>query len=162
MAKKPLYLPVMSTEVIKVDSYGQPIQDKFVDIGRVFKRLIDRPLYMPYNMENGPIDPDGFSWDGKQYHGLAKKPFLAIRYIWNQPNRSAIINDLAEPIWEDHEISPYENMVGGVRREINKFFRDNEIPLSATVKNGFLALIESQPKTVKARPAKKKSKHKRK
>jgi hypothetical protein len=99
---------------------------------------------------DGPALPDGFSWKGKTYHGLTDKPFRVVKYLWSCPNRAATYQDFAEPVYDDHEkdLIP-DTAIGGFRREINTFFRDNEIPFHAAQVNGCLALRDGLPPSAK-------------
>ena len=96
---------------------------------------------------DGPIAPDGFRWNGKEYRGLSKKPFFALRFLWDLPCRCAEFPDLAEPVWQDHEFTPDRSNAGTIRRELNKFFEDNHLPWISKVSNGSLCLLEHERKT---------------
>jgi hypothetical protein len=101
--------------------------------------------------QDGPVIPDGFSWKGKTYHGLPEKPFRAVEHLWNCRDRVAPYQELAEPVYGDREADLIpDNAIGGFRREINKFFRRNDIPFHAKQVNGCLALREGLPQHTKS------------
>ncbi|MGD0654655.1 MAG: hypothetical protein ABSA16_09945 [Thermoguttaceae bacterium] len=103
-----------------------------------------------------PVAPDAFSWDGVLHSGLAEKPFRAVQYLWEQNNKTAHNDELAEYVYEDTvELIP-DNAIGGLRREINRFFRNEKIPLHAVQSNGCLTLRDGPPRPVKTKPKKKK------
>ncbi len=100
---------------------------------------------------DGPEPPDSFNHGGKEYSGLARKPFLAVCFLWGRRNKKARRDELAQPVWEDQALAPDVTGVQGLRKEINKFFRANEIPWHAEFRNDYLclrqgALRQSSPK----------------
>jgi len=105
---------------------------------------------------DGPIEPDGFRFQGRAYHGLARKPFFALLYLWGQPNKVARLDDLAGPVWEDHAYPPDAEAVRGLRRDLNRFFRAHQLPWKSFIKNQCLALRSGDPPPCKKKPARKK------
>lgn len=99
----------------------------------------------PEPLRDGPEPPDGFNYAGRTYFGLARKPFLAVAFLWPLPNRTARRDELAEPVWEDHADTPSESAVEGLRKEINRFFRANGIPWHTVFKLDYLCLREGPP-----------------
>jgi hypothetical protein len=81
---------------------------------------------------NGPIPPDKFSFDGAQYSLKGKRVWALISFLWVP--RQAFIESLASPVWDDpsHDISIIA--LGSIRREANRFFRENGIPLIVRIK----------------------------
>lgn len=100
---------------------------------------------------NGPVEPDAFAWDGVTYHGLARKPYLALTLLWNRPNRTAESRDLAEPVWGDREADIPDNGLAGLRRGLNSFFREKKIPIHAKLINGFISLADGDPRPAKTK-----------
>ncbi len=111
--------------------------------------------------EDGPVEPDGVRWHGVVYRGLSRKPFLAIRYLWEQQDRTALAYDLAEPVWGDVEVDVPDNGCQGLRRQTNAFFRKHGIPLHVVTKHDEgrkslrLTLIDGPPLPAKTSPKKK-------
>lgn len=102
----------------------------------------------PTQLPDGPEPPDGFNHQGQTYRGLATKPFLAVSFLWGRRNKSARSDELAGPVWQDHEheLDPDRVAIQGLRREINRFFRKNRIPWHAMVKADHLCLREGPPR----------------
>ncbi len=97
--------------------------------------------------KDGPEPPDGFMHAGQIHRGLARKPFLAISFLWPRRNKTARREELAEPVWEDHAFDQDESAVEGLRKQINRFFRQNAIPWHASFKGGYLYLREGAPRS---------------
>lgn len=101
-------------------------------------------------MKDGPVAPDGFQYKGVLYKGLTAKPFAAIRFIWSTRNRCAVDRELGEPVWGDHVEEPDKNAVGNLRKQLNTFFRKNDIPFHAATSyvhpNYLLSLRNGPPK----------------
>lgn len=112
------------------------------------------PNKLPTESRDGPEPPDGFNYAGQTYHGLARKPFAALSFLWRHRNRTAQRCELAEPVWESHavdvDVDIAENAIEGLRKEINRFFRDNSIPWHTTFRTGYLSLREGLPRKPKA------------
>ena len=47
---------------------------------------------------DGPEPPDSFNHGGKEYSGLARKPFLAVCFLWGRRNKKARRDELAQPV----------------------------------------------------------------
>ncbi len=116
----------------------------------------DTPPQVPRDVSDGtadgPVHPGSFSWAGQSFSGLAPKPYRAVCYLWSQGNRTAPVDDLAEPVWEDHEMMPDNNAIGGLRRQINRFFRKHGIPFHAAVKNHCILLRDGPPSSGRRGP----------
>jgi hypothetical protein len=114
----------------------------------------------PEPLQEGPEPPDGFNYGGQTHYGLARKPFLAVAFLWSLPNRTARRDELAEPVWQDHAFTPSESAVQGLRKEINRFFRAKGIPWLALFKLDYLCLREGWPRKRKAKAPPKRARSK--
>jgi hypothetical protein len=111
-------------------------------------------------LPDGPEPPDGFSYGGQTYQGLARKPFAAVQFVWACDNKTAHRFDLAEPVWQDQAFDVADNAMQGLRKEINRFFRNKKIPWHAKVKGDYLFLREGAPRESTVKPPAKSAKSK--
>jgi len=116
------------------------------------------PPLPPEPLPDGPEPPDGFNYAGKTYRGLARKPFLAMSFLWGKRTRTARRNELAEPVWGDAADVPDENGVHGLRKEINRFFTKHRIAWHAEFKTDYLCLKEGSSPRSKAKTPRKRRK----
>lgn len=101
--------------------------------------------------DDGPIPPNAFRWQGEEYYGLSRKPWLLVAHMWPRKNKSSDDQALvASGIWDDlRDVT--KDSVGSVRRDANRFFRENRLPWSVTIskdpasKNGMLVTLKNEP-----------------
>ncbi len=101
-------------------------------------------------LPDGPEPPDGFNHAGKTHHGLARKPFLALSFLWGRRNKTAHRDYLAGPVWGDHATTVAENAVESLRTEVNDFFAREQIEWHATIQGDYLSLRQGLPRERKA------------
>ena len=77
--------------------------------------------------QEGPRPPDEFWHDGKPFKVPGAKVYNLISYLWSQPNETARLSQLMEPVWGENAVSDGD-AVGSLRRNANSFFRKNCIP----------------------------------
>lgn len=93
---------------------------------------------------DGPLPPNGFAWKGIRHTGLPLKPWRLVRHLWGLPNRACDFEDLAEPVWDDHELPPGLGQVSSARSTVNAFFEKNAIPIRVRIKNRFVHLDQTE------------------
>ena len=111
--------------------------------------VADVPVLSPHgeSVPDGPEPPNGFNWQGQTYRGMRPQVFQAVEFLWSyNTKRTAHADDLAEPVWRDREHMVSKEGLKSLRRDINRFFLDNDIPLHATVKNEYLSLEDGPPR----------------
>ena len=89
---------------------------------------------------DGPVGDDGFRWESREFRGLRPLSHRLIVFLWSTHDHSAVFRDLKELVWKDRKARISSGMVGSVRRELNRFFEKNAIPLSVTVKQDRVTL----------------------
>jgi hypothetical protein len=99
--------------------------------------------------DDGPFAPNDFRWNGKHYTGIPPKPFAAMAFLWEQPNRTAEKDELAKPIYRDSEELMPDNAMNSLRKGMNTFFRQYKIPFHAVVKAGYLSIKAGLPPPAK-------------
>lgn len=99
----------------------------------------------------GPIPPDLFHWEGKEYRGLKPISFGLLRVLWEE--KTVEYSTLGESVWDDHTVEPEKEQVGTARRAINAFFKENGIPFQVAVKGLFVSLKDA-PRNLKDAPRK--------
>ena len=98
--------------------------------------------------EDGPEEPDGFWFQGLLYGGLAPRCFNALTACWSSRLRRASRADLAEAVWGDRSdrLSADEEGLATLRRDLNAFFRENNIAYHARVKSRYLCIDVGPPR----------------
>ena len=91
---------------------------------------------------DGPHPPDGFSWDGTNHGRLPPIPWRLVNFLWHARDRTAEFDELADPVWRDHNQLVLKDAVGSARSKANQFFRRHGIPLRITTKNQHAQLAE--------------------
>ena len=95
-----------------------------------------------------PLDGPGclysFCWCGTVYPGMMPTSWRLVRYLWKARHRTASFKDLAGPVWDDHAETITGSQVGSARRNANRFFEENEIPLRVTIKGSETVKLTSQ------------------
>jgi hypothetical protein len=89
---------------------------------------------------DGPFPPTNFRHNGVSYTISRPAVWRLINALWNAANRTLAFDELAEPVWEDREYDVGTNNVGSLRRDGNRFFKSNGIPLEIVVKNRFCSI----------------------
>jgi hypothetical protein len=90
---------------------------------------------------DGPVGDDGFRWESRECHGLRPLAHRLLTFLWNARDHSAGFSDLKESVWEDREARISSDMVGSVRRGLNRFFEGNAIPFKVTAKRDRVTLV---------------------
>lgn len=90
----------------------------------------DEPDKQP--LANGPIVPEGWSYDGRVYLGLTPTLWLFGKALWDACPRGVTYDSLEESVPRDHARSVTQDRAGNWRRDLNKFFRGNGIPLETS------------------------------
>lgn len=90
--------------------------------------------------DDAPTPPDGFTYKGQKFQGLTPKPMRLIIHLWIQTNRTSRFDDLADPVWGDRNEIVTKDAVGSLRRQANKFFKDNNIPFRVTINEPHVTL----------------------
>lgn len=93
------------------------------------------------NPPDGPVAPDAFAWAGKTYEGMRPTSWRLVARLWDSNNRTAHLDDLAFPVFDEHSAPPRERYAP-VATRANQFFRWNSLPFSLRVKNRHLQLIQ--------------------
>ena len=104
----------------------------------VWSTVIERAGGESEKTPDGPIQPFGFRWRGEEFEGLPPLPWRLINHLWQQEERSASFDELGKPVWDDQE-APFEpdfsgNRFGPVRRDANKWLKENNLPFKVTSK----------------------------
>ncbi len=78
---------------------------------------------------DGPIGTSGFRWQKKEKTGLRPDSFQLVSHLWKAIDRTSTWDDLAEPVFDEHE-GDYvtSNRLGSVRRDANQFFQTHGFP----------------------------------
>ena len=98
---------------------------------------------------DGPVRPESFRWDRELYSGLIGLAWNLVYHLWNFPGDGGVpFSELGEPVWGDDEVivDPDSNL-GALRRNANKFFRDNKLPFRVKIKNRRVELKFALPTT---------------
>ncbi len=83
----------------------------------------------PRQKPDGPIGKSGFRWHEKEKTGLRPDAFQLVSHLWKAIDRTSTWDDLAEPVFDEHE-GDYvtSDRLGSVRRDANNFFQNNGFP----------------------------------
>lgn len=100
----------------------------------IAEELTSKPETNPIRSD-GPFPPDGFRWQGKEFRGLSPLPWRLVDYLWLRPEQCAHFNELAEPVWQDHEVIIDSNNFGSPRRDANKWLKANKLPFTLASKS---------------------------
>jgi hypothetical protein len=93
------------------------------------------------SLADGPVGDDGFRWESRECHGLRPLAHRLLAFLWHARDHSAVFSDLKELVWGNREARISSDMVGSVRRELNRFFEGNAIPFKVTVKRDRVTLV---------------------
>ncbi len=93
------------------------------------------------SVADGPVGKDGFRWESTECHGLRPVAHRLLSVLWSARDHSAVFRDLKKLVWETHKGRISSDMVGSVRREVNRFFEKNAIPFKVTVKQDRVTLV---------------------
>jgi hypothetical protein len=106
--------------------------------------LLSRP-----NGSEGPVAPDTWKHGGKtiQNEKMPKKAFLLVNFLWSQPERTAYVSDLAEPVFGDPETLVGIENIRFHARDANNFFRRCRLnwSISTSVKSYPRATLVNRP-----------------
>ena len=80
------------------------------------------------NTNNGPIPPDRFVFGGKTYPLGAPLVWRLLHHVWKSPSRQASVDSLATAVWKDATHSVSYLAVASLRRNVNRFFKINNLP----------------------------------
>lgn len=81
--------------------------------------------------QDGPVEPDGWLHNGNRVSGkLPPKAFALIRYLWECPDMTADIRDLAQPMFGDDASFIEVSNIQDHSKAVNNFFRDNKLDWS--------------------------------
>ena len=86
------------------------------------------PTTKPETVPDGPIAPDKFGWEGREYERLSPVPFRLVSELWQAKGRTRTTEDLAGPIWGDAADMPTADAVRSATRQANRFFEKRGIP----------------------------------
>jgi hypothetical protein len=103
--------------VIDEVQYRVPFDEFEHGIFRASSEAIE--LLLTHGAADGPCGIDGFRYANNEKHGLARKPFALVKYLWNRPDRTARFSDLALPVNGDREDDIDEVAVGSWQRSSN-------------------------------------------
>lgn len=106
------------------------------------------PAETPTLPIDGPTDPDGpcglreFRYQGRVYPNRPGDPELKptawrlVNCLWDAKDQTADFDELAEPVWDDHDGTVTTDRVAAARREANHFFKAHCLPFRITVAAG--------------------------
>ena len=132
--------PALSTVAVEnwtVPRYRQ-LFDDLSALEHEFKLLGDAPTEHDVAAEtaspngkkpDGPFGTSGFRWHTREKTGLRPDSFQLVSHLWNAIDRTSTWDDLAEPVFDEHE-GDYvtSDRLGSVRRDANKFFQTKGFP----------------------------------
>ncbi len=91
--------------------------------------------------QDGPCGSNQWRHDGEVLAGTMQVgAWKMVKHLWGQPEHVARFDDLLVPVYGDPEHIADDNAFGTLRREANKFFKNNGIPWKASLKKGTVSL----------------------
>ena len=92
-------------------------------------------------IQDGPHPPDQFAFDGSVYQIRTGLLWRLIDHVWRQPERRASVDSLAKEVWNDagHDISYLS--LASLRRDANRFFRNNNLPFKMQARQEAVMLL---------------------
>lgn len=93
--------------------------------------------------EDGPAGVCEVRWRGKVHKCLKETQWRFFEALWKAPNRTASLDDLAEPVNGDATEVPLEGTAKGWASRVNKCFRDNDpaIPIRISGTKGVFSVV---------------------
>ncbi len=93
---------------------------------------------------DGPIRGDSFYWKGVPYDGLSPRPWRLLKKLWEAEGQALEIdNTLTKYVWKNRAVGVSNQIIGTTLKGVNKFFKQHEIPIKASIKGTSIFLKDA-------------------